>query len=174
MSSATTPLPGDGQPVPVTSLSLRSALGRFATGVTVITCVDDQGERHGLTANSFNALSLDPALVLWSLRLASGQLAAFRGARHWAVNVLAQSQIDLSRRFAKPGDDRFGAGTWWAGQGGAPVLDGAIAVFECEAWQHMDAGDHCLFIGRVLQLREHAGLPLVYHTGHYRELGGPL
>ena len=95
---------------------LRQALGRFATGVTIVTCVDVSGTRVGLTANSFNALSLDPPLVLWSLRQASPSVAAFRGATHFAVNVLAESQAELSRRFASPVADKFAEGVWSAGQ----------------------------------------------------------
>ena len=136
---------------------LRQTLGRFATGVTIVTCVDEAGQRIGLTANSFNALSLDPPLVLWSLRQASPSVAAFREAGHFAINVLAESQVELSRRFASPVADKFAEGVWSAGQGGAPVLTAA--------------GDHVLFIGRVLALADIATPPLLFHGGHYHLLG---
>lgn len=151
--------------------ALRTALGRFATGVTVITCVDAQGTRIGLTANSFNALSLDPPLVLWSLRQSSPSLAAFGAASHFAVNVLGEAQVDLSRRFAAPGDDKFGEGAWAAGEGGAPLLAGCAAVFQCQTVSRQDAGDHVLFIGRVLQFSEAPIAPLLFQAGHYRMLG---
>lgn len=164
------PIPED----PLSPKALRSALGRFATGVTIITCVGGDGQRVGLTANSFSALSLDPALVLWSLRRASPSLAAFEGALHFAVNVLAENQADLSRRFASQVADKFAEGSWTEGFGGAPVLAGAAAVFECETAARHDGGDHRLFIGRVLRLADQAVAPLVFHSGHYRMLGEVL
>ncbi|MBI3154536.1 MAG: flavin reductase family protein [Burkholderiales bacterium] len=155
-------------------LVLRRVLGRFVTGVTIVTCVDADGQRVGLTANSFGALSLDPPLVLWSLRRASPCLPAFLAARHFAVNVLAASQIELSHRFASPVADRFAHGDWRAGAGAAPVLAGAAAVFECELTAEQPAGDHVLFIGRVLHLAESAAAPLLFHGGHYHRLGDRL
>ena len=149
---------------------LRLALGRFVTGVTIVTCRDEQGEPIGLTANSFNALSLDPPLVLWSLRQASSTIAAFTNASHFAVNVLAADQVDLSRRFAKPSSAKFDAGDWTDGQGGAPLLAGCVAVFECRRRSHHAAGDHLLFIGEVERIGGSADTPLVYHAGHYRTL----
>ena len=149
---------------------LRLALGRFVTGVTIVTCRDEHGEPIGLTANSFNALSLDPPLVLWSLRQASSTIAAFTNASHFAVNVLAAGQVDLSRRFAKPSSAKFDAGEWTDGQGGAPLLAGCVAVFECRRRSHHAAGDHVLFIGEVERIGGTADTPLVYHAGHYRTL----
>ena len=149
---------------------LRQALGRFVTGVTIVTCRDGDGQPIGLTANSFNALSLDPPLVLWSLRQASSTIAAFTNASHFAVNVLAAGQVDLSRRFAKPSSAKFDAGEWTDGQGGAPLLAGCVAVFECRRRSHHAAGDHLLFIGEVERIGGAAATPLVYHAGHYRTL----
>ena len=150
---------------------MRTALGRFATGVTIITCLDAQGQRIGLTAKSFAALSLAPPLVLWSLRLASPSLAAFRAASHFAVNVLADTQVELSRRFASAQVDKFAAGHWAAGQGGAPVLAGCAAVFECQAQAQHETGDHWLFIGQVLRLDDQGVAPLLFQAGHYHLLG---
>ena len=149
---------------------LRHALGRFVTGVTIVTCRDDQGQAVGLTANSFNALSLDPPLVLWSLRQASSTIEAFTKASHFAVNVLAADQVDLSRRFARPSSAKFDAGEWTDGQGGAPLLAGCVAVFECRRRSHHAAGDHVLFIGEVERIGGSSATPLVYHAGHYRTL----
>jgi 3-hydroxy-9,10-secoandrosta-1,3,5(10)-triene-9,17-dione monooxygenase reductase component len=150
---------------------LRAALGRFATGVTIVGCRADDGGAVGLTANSFSALSLQPPLVLWSLRSASPNLPAFMAASHFAVNVLAENQVDLSRRFASPLPDKFAEGLWSEGLGGAPVLAGCAAVFECEQVSAQDAGDHVLFIGRVLRVSEAPLTPLVFQSGHYRMLG---
>jgi 3-hydroxy-9,10-secoandrosta-1,3,5(10)-triene-9,17-dione monooxygenase reductase component len=149
---------------------LRQALGRFVTGVTIVTCRDADGVAVGLTANSFNALSLDPPLVLWSLRAASTSIAAFTGASHFAVNVLAAGQVELSRRFARPSSAKFDEGEWTDGQGGAPLLAGCVAVFECRRRSHHAAGDHVLFIGEVERIGGTASTPLVYHAGHYRTL----
>ena len=167
----TSPATPPSSPPALDARQLRQTLGRFATGVTIVTCVDAAGTRIGLTANSFNALSLDPPLVLWSLRQASPSLGAFRAATHFAINVLAESQVELSRRFASPVVDKFAEGVWSAGQGGAPVLTGAAAVFECASMQAQDTGDHVLFIGRVLALADLATAPLLFHGGHYHLLG---
>lgn len=157
--------------LPVDSKALRIALGRFTTGVTIVTCRDAQGQPVGLTANSFNALSLDPPLVLWSLRIASPSLPAFQAASHFAVNVLTEAQVGLSRRFASGAEDRFAEGGWSDGAGHAPVLAGCAAVFECSLHSQQTAGDHVLFIGQVLQMHEAALPPLVFQAGHYRLLG---
>lgn len=175
----TAPLPDSpvtpGTPdTPVTPTRLRSALGQFATGVTIVTCLDEAGVAVGLTANSFNALSLDPPLVLWSLRLESPSLPAFAAAGHFIVNVLAADQLELSRRFAKRGDDKFAAGDWEPGLAGVPRLAGCAAVLECEAVSQQTAGDHMLFIGRVQVLSESPHAPLVYQAGHYHGLGTRL
>ncbi len=159
---------------PLTPLDLRAALGRFATGVTIITCLDTDGLPVGLTANSFTSLSLDPPLVLWSLRDISNCLPAFAQSGHFAVNVLAETQVDLSRRFASASDDKFAEGGWSPGLDGAPVLAGSAAVFECVVDSRQQAGDHVLFIGRVLRLSSLAVAPLLFQGGHYRMLGEVL
>lgn len=163
---------GDG--VQVDPLHLRAALGRFATGITIVSCVDAAGAFVGLTANSFNALSLQPPLVLWSLRQASPSLPAFLNAPRFAVNVLTQSQFELSRRFATRSADKFAAGAWSLGTHGAPVLSDCAAVFECERVSQQTAGDHMLFIGRVLACSESKVPPLVFHGGAYHRLGQTL
>jgi flavin reductase (DIM6/NTAB) family NADH-FMN oxidoreductase RutF len=161
-------------PEPITSLGLRSALGRFATGVTIITCRDATGAPVGLTANSFGSISLDPPLVQWSLRQASSRIAVFQAATHFAVNVLAETQVDLSRRFASQEADKFAEGVWADGLGGSPVLTGCAAVFECRTEACHEVGDHVLFIGRVLQLADLSVAPLLFQGGHYRMMGEVL
>lgn len=156
-------------------LALRAALGRYATGVTIITCRGPDGARVGLTANSFSALSLDPPLVLWSLRQASSSLAPFAAAAGFAVNVLAEDQAELSRRFASSVADKFHQGDWTDGAHGAPVLAGCTAVFECTLTHQQPAGDHVLFIGRVQRHSHAPELPaLVFHAGHYHAVGDRL
>ena len=171
MSEPVSSLPAATAAAAPGALAMRAALGGFATGVTVVTCCAEGGEAVGLTVSSFNALSLDPALVLWSLRLASPSLAAFDRASHFAINVLAESQVDLSRRFASGRPDKFDDGAWSAGVGGIPVLAGCVATFECVCWSRQTAGDHRLFIGQVLASSAQAVPPLVYHGGRYHLLG---
>ena len=151
--------------------ALRGALGRYATGVTITTCEGPDGQPVGLTVNSFGALSLEPPLVMWALRLASPALPAFRAASHFAVNVLAEPQMELSRRFASPVPDRFAEGRWAQGEGGAPVLADCCAVFECRTARALELGDHLLFVGEVVRLHEAALPPLVFQAGHYHHLG---
>ena len=154
--------------------ALRAALGRYATGVSIVTCLDRDGRPIGLTCNSFASLSLTPPLVLWSLRRASPSLAAFEAAAYFAVNVLAEPQVELSRRFASAVSDKFDGGAWSPGLGGAPVLAGCAAVFECERVAAHEGGDHRLFVGRVRRLAEQALAPLLFHGGHYRMIGEVL
>jgi len=150
-------------------------LGRFATGVTVITARAPDGVLLGLTANSFSALSLDPPLVLWSLRLASAQLTAFSRASHFAVNVLTANQRPLGDHFAtprpfNPAEDRFATLAWTPGRGGAPVLDDVLASFECRTSRLIEMGDHMLFIGEVENFNSVEGEPLIYGCGRYASL----
>jgi len=153
---------------------LRTALGRFATGVTIVTCRDADGQARGLTVNSFTSVSLDPPLVLWSLRSNSASLGAFENASHFAVNVLSEEQVEVSRHFASQMPDKFSMGHWVDGLGGAPVLAGAAAVFECETHKSLEAGDHRLLLGRVCAFRDHGLAALVFQGGHYRLLGEVL
>lgn len=161
-------------PSPFDSPALRQALGRFATGVTIVTCLDAERQPLGLTVSSFNALSLLPPLVLWSLRTESPNALAFSAAEHFAVNVLAADQVALSRRFASQTRDRFDGVAWQPAPAGPPLLEGAAAQFVCARESQQRAGDHLLFIGRVLSLRALAVAPLVYHGGHYHGLGERL
>ncbi|WP_153111984.1 flavin reductase family protein [Propionivibrio limicola] len=149
----------------------RAALGAFATGVTVLTALDDGGQPIGVTISSFNSVSLDPPLILWSLDVNSPNLEAFRGARHYAVNVLAADQQPLSDRFASRREKRFDDLPWNPGLSGAPLFAGCCAWFECVSEAHYPGGDHLIFVGRVerFSLGE-AEAPLVFHQGRYRRL----
>ncbi|WP_306030828.1 flavin reductase family protein [Stappia sp. MMSF_3263] len=147
--------------------SFRNALGRFVTGVTIVTTLDAAGRPVGLTANSFNSVSLDPPMVLWSLSLRSQNRPVFEAARHYAVNILASDQQALSDRFARPVADRFAGVSWRAGRCGVPVLDGVTAVFECMNDTRMEGGDHLVFLGRVEAFDHSDKEPLIYHSGRY-------
>lgn len=146
--------------------AFRRSLGQFATGVTVMTTAH-QGQQFGMSVNSFAALSLDPALVLWSIRKESTSLAAFRASGHYAVNILAEDQADVSNLFAKPGDARFSTVPWTPGRFGAPLLDGVICTFECQLHQVIDGGDHDILVGRVEEYACYSGKPLLFAQGRY-------
>jgi flavin reductase (DIM6/NTAB) family NADH-FMN oxidoreductase RutF len=151
-----------------TAQELRAALGLFATGVTIVTAMSAQGEAIGLTANSFNSVSLSPALVLWSLGLKAGSLEAFRQAEHYAIHVLAVEQKALAERFASKAADRFAGVDWQPGIGGAPVLPGCAAVFECANKSQYPEGDHVILVGQVLACRHDATrAPLLFHGGKF-------
>lgn len=151
---------------------LRDALGCFATGVTIITTINEAGEPIGLTANSFTSISLDPPLVLFSLAKTSGNLETFRNAGKFAVNVLHIGQQPLSNRFASRNPDRFDGIDWSVrSEGGSPVLGGALATFDCRTYAIHEGGDHLMFVGEV----DHAWFephrdPLLYFRGKYRRL----
>jgi len=129
---------------------LRQALGKYTTGVTIVTA-DVDGKKVGMTANSFSSLSLDPPLVLWSLRRNSTNFADFLSATHFAVNVLSGSQIELSQRFAKSSPDKFVGIDHGVGITGSPVFADAAAIFECRTEAFHDGGDHMIMVGRVLK-----------------------
>ncbi|MDT7952901.1 MAG: flavin reductase family protein [Acetobacteraceae bacterium] len=146
---------------------LRRALGRFATGVTIVTTCTEDGRLEGLTANSFTSVSLDPPLVLWSLNRAARSLPSFLSARWFTVNVLGSHQRELSARFAGSMADRFAGLDFAEGLGGCPVLEDGIAHFECSVHDRVDAGDHVIFLGRVERMRHREGVPLLYSSGRY-------
>jgi flavin reductase (DIM6/NTAB) family NADH-FMN oxidoreductase RutF len=146
---------------------LRNALGRFVTGVTVITTRTAEGKLEGLTANSFSAVSLDPPLVLWSLRKSSSLMATFEGAGHFAVNVLGAWQFALSEHFAKRAPDKFENVVHAPGLAGCPLLFGALATFECSKEANFTSGDHIVFFGRVERATYREGEPLIFSAGRY-------
>lgn len=151
--------------------SFRDALGSFATGIAVVTTTTPEGEQLGLTINSFNSVSLDPPLVLWSLDLNSPNLAAFRNASHYTINILAADQIAVSQHFATRQPDKFSNTAHCPGDIGAPLLHGCCAWFECVNETQYPGGDHLIFLGRVARFT-HDPLrpPLLYHSGRYRLL----
>jgi flavin reductase (DIM6/NTAB) family NADH-FMN oxidoreductase RutF len=151
--------------------TLRDALGCFATGVTVVTCLDESGQPVGLTANSFTSVSLDPPLLLVCIAKGAASATALLAARHFAVNVLQTGQQPASIRFSTRHEDRFGPNDWTAGELGAPVLKQSLGVFECESHAVHEGGDHHILLGRVIKATFDASLdPLLYFRGRYRRL----
>jgi flavin reductase (DIM6/NTAB) family NADH-FMN oxidoreductase RutF len=146
---------------------LRNALGRFATGVTVITTQTPSGKLEGLTANSFSALSLDPPLVLWCIRRSAPSLPGFLAADGFAVNVLGADQRKLAATFATASIDKFADVPFAVGLRGYPILPSSIAVFECQTEDTVAGGDHLIFIGRVVATSHREGEPLVFSGGEY-------
>ena len=149
---------------------LRRSLGCFPTGVAVVTARDGAGDPIGVTISSFNSVSMDPPLILWSLALRAASLSDFRAAGHFAVNVLSERQAELPRIFSSPVRDRFDGLEWSDGLGGAPVLKGCAAVFECRTYAQYDGGDHEIFIGEVLRHAHDDVAPLVFAKGRLSAL----
>ena len=146
----------------------RAALGTFATGVTVITARDTNGKPVGLTANSFNSVSLSPPLVLWSLSRLASTMPAFTRGSHYAINILASDQREIAERFSQRDVDRFDGIALREGAHGAPILDGVMAVFECFNRSQYEEGDHVIFVGEVEHCaRREGALPLIFHDGRY-------
>ncbi|PUE50562.1 hypothetical protein B9Z47_02060 [Limnohabitans sp. 2KL-1] len=148
------------------SRAFRRCLGSYPTGVTVVTaCV---GERPvGMAVNSFAAVSLDPPLVLWSIRRESRSLQDFLAVTHFAVNILAEDQVETSQHFGAGHPERFALTPWHAGVCGAPLLDAAVAHLECRRATVHEAGDHLILIGHVERYALFAGAPLVFSQGQY-------
>lgn len=148
-------------------LEFRKTLGCFTTGVTVITTRSGEGEPIGVTANSFNSVSLDPPLVLWSLARKSRSLEAFEAATHWAVHILSESQEGLSNRFARSGEDKFSGIEVEQGVADTPLFPGCTARLQCRTMFKYEGGDHVIFVGEVVDFERSEEPPLVYHAGKY-------
>ncbi len=160
----------EGNSAAPTAEQFRRACGRFATGVAVATTVDEAGIPHGLTINSFTSVSLDPLLVLFCVDRAAQALAVFEGSNSFVINILDQSQRDISRQFATRQEDRFDGLLWRRGVSGAPVLNQSLAILECRRHSVLDGGDHRIFLGEVIAVEAGDGDPLLYFAGRYRQL----
>lgn len=160
--------PRQAQPPSFSAQEFRAALGMFATGVTIVTARSADGQVIGLTANSFNSVSLSPPLVLWSLSRIAASLPVFSAGSHYAINILAADQKTLAERFATRGADRWAGVTFDQGAGGAPLLHGAAATFECFNRSRYEEGDHVIFVGEVERCTHRIGAsPLLFHGGRY-------
>ena len=149
----------------------KSALAQFATGVTVITTRLDDGQFLGITASSFNSVSLNPALVLWSLANASSSMPVFSVNSHYVINILSADQIELAAQFSKPLKDRFEGVSYTLSATGLPILDGAAAWFECHNRSRYPEGDHVIFVGAVEQCASTPSSPLIFHGGQLLSSG---
>jgi len=150
---------------PVAAAALREAMSCFLTGVTIVTARGLDGAPYGLTVNSFNSVSLDPPLVLWSLDLGHDRAELFRRAGGFTVNIMAADSTDLIRRFAASDAERFTDTGWHPGGSGQPVLDDALASMECRMWAEYPGGDHVIFVGEVINIRTREGRPAAYYKG---------
>jgi flavin reductase (DIM6/NTAB) family NADH-FMN oxidoreductase RutF len=155
------------------ALAFRRALGQFATGVAVITAQGADGRAIGLTMSSFNSVSVDPPLVLFSIDRKSFSLGAMTDAGGYAVNILGRDQEHLSNQFARSLADKWAAVEHTIGHMAAPLLAGAIAHFECVPYAQYDGGDHVIFVGRVVRFSAYPeNEPLIFFRGAYRSLAG--
>jgi len=149
------------------AMQLRRVLGRFFTGVTVVTTVDGTGRAWGVTANSFTSVSLEPPLVLWNQAIASPSHPAFAKAERFAINILAEDQIGISQRFSRSHADKFAGVPVTIGLGGIKLIDGCCAALECRKVATHDGGDHAVFIGHVERMRSNNLRPLIFGDGKY-------
>ena len=147
----------------------RNALGQFATGVTIVTTIDGEAKPVGVTASSFNSVSLDPPLVLWSLAKTAHSMPAYQNSGGFNVHVLASHQSDLSNQFARPSDDKFAGITWSPCEQGFPLLPEYAALFRCKTHFQYEGGDHIIFVGEVIDYQTHDFPVLVFQGGRYAE-----
>ncbi|MEP6717084.1 MAG: flavin reductase family protein [Terriglobia bacterium] len=155
---------------PVDPSLYRRTCARFATGITVVTVVDESGHPHGITVNSFSSVSLDPPLVLVSIDLRNAILGHFLSSSYFAINILAEHQENLSRRFSSVSENRFHGIDWHPGEFGVPLLPGVLAQLECSVANTLEAGDHTVLIGEVRTASYTEGKPLVYFNSAYGNL----
>ncbi|MGJ8604622.1 MAG: flavin reductase family protein [Marivita sp.] len=153
------------EPTQDNSRDFRAALGRFGTGVTVITCATGDGPL-GITANSFASVSLDPPLVLWSPAKSSSRYPFFMAADHFAIHVVGAEQADLCTAFARNGNP-FDQCDWELGDHGVPLLNNCLSRFECTKTAEHDGGDHSIVVARVRQVTTRDGDPLLFYSGRY-------
>jgi flavin reductase (DIM6/NTAB) family NADH-FMN oxidoreductase RutF len=153
------------------SRELRRALGTFVTGVTVVTTTDEEGGLHGVTANSFSSVSLDPPLVLWSQAVKAQSHPVFFKAERFAVNILAENQIELSNRFAKSSQQKFAGLDVDIGPGGIPLLRGCNAWLQCRVVSRLPGGDHTIYLAEVEAIARAERQPLVFGNGQYLRTG---
>ena len=155
--------------------AFRQALGHFATGVTVVTANTPSGKHVGITANSFNSVSMQPPLVLWSLARNTYSFSAFEQAEHFIVNLLAYDQIELSNHFARKSEgDMFAGLSYTMGISAVPMLSDCAAYFQCRKKYMYDGGDHLIFVGEVLEFADTDRTCLIFHKGQYTVTGEPL
>lgn len=151
----------------------RKALGAFTTGVTIVTTYYEEMGDVGLTANSFNSVSLDPPMVLWSLAKTAGSLEAFKNTDYFAVHILSEDQQELSNRFAQRGADKFANIDIQRGPSKIPLIEGCAAQFTCKTAYQYEGGDHLIFVGEVVNFERRDRPPLLFHDGEYGQINKP-
>ncbi|MGQ7847074.1 p-hydroxyphenylacetate 3-hydroxylase reductase component [Granulosicoccus sp. 3-233] len=154
-------------PQQIDQKAFRRALGNFATGVTIITTRAPDGSCVGVTASSFNSLSMDPPLILWSSIKDTPSCKVFESSTHFAVNILASDQMEMSNHFARQQEDKFAGFEWEEGVGGVPIFPGCAGRFQCETHDKLDGGDHWIFVGKVVMFDDYGRSPLCFHQGSY-------
>ncbi len=158
-------IPGSTSVCPVDPAALRTAMGSFLTGVTIVTARNERGDPYGLTVNSFNSVSLNPPLVLWSLDLRNDKLDLFRNAGGFTVNVMRADQEELIWLFARAETERFAGTDWHWGITGQPVLQNTLLSLECQEWAEYPGGDHAIFVGEVVNINASEGAPAAFFKG---------
>ena len=164
--------PPAGAAANVDKAHFRHTCARFPTGVTILTVLDSQGAPHGMTASSFTSVSLEPPLVLVCVDHRATVMPHLRRSDHFAINILSEDQHELSARFARKGEGRFTGIAWNPGCQGVPLIPGALAWFACGKHRLVDAGDHAILIGEVLDAAHREGRPLIYFSSGYHRLDG--
>jgi flavin reductase (DIM6/NTAB) family NADH-FMN oxidoreductase RutF len=154
----------------IDSDTFRSVLGRFASGVTIVTARDDSGTDHGMTVSAFCSLSLEPPMVLLCVDHAASMHDLLLSHPRFGISILSSDQEDYSRRFAREESDRFDGIAYSRGDAGVVLLDDAIAHLECEMTAHYNAGDHTIFLASVHHAAPRDGRPLLYYRGGYAQL----
>jgi len=157
--------------MPIEKNQLRQVMGHFATGVTIITTFNKDGQMHGLTANAFTSVSLEPPLLLISVDKKAESWPAFEESKVFTVNILADEQEALSRKFAVSGGNKFEGVAYRQGANGAAILDGTLAHIECTLYAAYEGGDHSIYLGEIQEAEVREGKPLVCYRGGYRAIG---
>ena len=152
------------------TIDLRKAFGNFATGITVITTVDNIGSPQGRTVNSFSTVSLKPPLISWCIGREAKLFNLFKKTEYFAVNILSNNQRSVSELFASSKENKFSEQKWYHGAKNLPLLDNCACQFLCSTEHRYPGGDHLILIGRVMQINDNGYLPLIYHGGNYQEL----
>ena len=150
----------------ISQQEFRNSMGQFATGVTVVSTLDENGAPYGMTASSFGSISLDPPLIQWSLTTSSYSYPIFSAAKYFAINILSMEQQDISNTFTKP-IDRFEHTPCEEGMQGLPLICGSLSWIECSLEKEISCGDHTIFIGRVRRARNFEKKPLLFWQGAY-------
>ena len=150
---------------PVASADLRGVMRNYLTGVTIVTITGPDNKPYGLTVSSFNSVSLSPPLILWSLDNRNDRLSLFQNAIGFAVNIMAADQLTLCQKFAAADNDRFSNCDWQLGPYGQPLLNNALANLECRPWAEYDGGDHTIFVGEVMSIKQTKGKAAVFFKG---------